>query len=185
MLSQQMLKSNCNEADGSLPNVYSGVIFDVRGVFNYGCFDGQCKYFNHEGPNNVSLLLILDMPLSLALDTTLLPMTVYKQIRYGDICKTQSASAGAEIHLVSLDVKPLNRTIAKGTAEQFTAAGTYSDGHAMDISAHVTWSSSDESKVTIDKSGVATAAEVGTVLITATAGNIVGSSTLTVAQWRQ
>lgn len=122
------------------------------------------------------------MPLSLALDTALLPLTVYRQSRSGDICKVQPESAGAGKHLVSFDVKPLNRTISKGAAQQFSAVGTYSDGTVKDISTIVLWSSSDMSKVTIDGSGVATAVEAGTVMITAQERKIVGSSMLTASR---
>jgi uncharacterized protein YceK len=59
---------------GTIPSVYSGTVFDVKGVF-------------HTGPtNNVELLLLIDIPLSVAADTMILPYTIYRQIRYGSIC---------------------------------------------------------------------------------------------------
>jgi len=182
LISQQIPVQDCNKFDGPLPNIYSGVILDARVAFHYKCVMNQCKYFNYEGNDNVGLFFLLDMPLSLALDTALLPFTAYRQIRYGDICKIQPKSASAGIHLVSIDVTPTTPSIAKGSVQQFAATGIYSDGNTINIGAYVTWSSSDASKVTIDGSGLASALEAGSVQITATSGNIIGTSTLTVAK---
>jgi uncharacterized protein YceK len=62
------------EGMGAVPNVYGGTVTDVRGAF-------------HSGPtNNVEAFLILDIPLSIAADTIILPYTIYRQIQYGNIC---------------------------------------------------------------------------------------------------
>jgi hypothetical protein len=160
---------------------------DVRCLTNYGCeffIEGyKCEFGHHKEPNNVSMFCLIDIPLSLALDTAILPYTAYRQIRYGDICKFQPKSADAGIHLVSIDVTPTTPSIAKGSMQQFTATGIYSDGNnTINISGYVTWSSSDASKVTIDSSGLASAFESGSVQITATSGNISGTAALTVTK---
>jgi len=71
-----------------LSSIYSGVITDVRGIGHYGCDTaGKCEYGHQKGTNNFEFFLIVDMPLSLALDTVILPFTIYRQLKYGNICK--------------------------------------------------------------------------------------------------
>jgi Bacterial Ig-like domain (group 2) len=83
--------------------------------------------------------------------------------------------------LTSIDVSPINATLAIGTSQQFTAVGHYSDGSAPDISASVAWNSQSPNVATINGSGMVTAKSAGSTLITATSGSVVGSMTLTVA----
>ena len=87
-------------------------------------------------------------------------------------------STGAS--LVSIAVAAANQSIAAGTDQQFTASGTYSDYTSTDITSLVSWSSSTTSVVTITSSGLATGVSAGTAMITASAGNISGSASLTV-----
>jgi hypothetical protein len=85
--------------------------------------------------------------------------------------------------LVSIAVSPTNPAIALGTAQQFSATGTYSDNSTQDITASVTWSSSAAAAAISndDESiGLATAAANGSTMIKATWGGISGSTTLTV-----
>src|SRR5206468_6807618 len=42
---------------------------------------------------------------------------------------------------VSIAVTPANPAIAKGTTQQFTATGTYSDARTQDLTGSVTWTS--------------------------------------------
>ena len=56
--------------DKTLPRVYSGVIWDFR-----------CFHHPHiESSNNLELFCLIDLPISFALDTLILPYTGYKQI---------------------------------------------------------------------------------------------------------
>jgi uncharacterized protein YjdB len=86
--------------------------------------------------------------------------------------------------LVSIAVTPANSTIANQTTTQFTATGTYSDNSKQNITASVSWSSSDSSVATISNTaptlGLARGAGPGTTTITATSGAISGNTTLTV-----
>ncbi len=76
-----------------LPNIYSGVISDVKGIGHYGCdANGKCEYGHSKGTNNMELFLMIDIPLSFALDTVILPVTIYKQLKYGNICKYMSST---------------------------------------------------------------------------------------------
>jgi Bacterial Ig-like domain (group 2)/Putative Ig domain/Beta-propeller repeat len=84
--------------------------------------------------------------------------------------------------LVSIAVTPANSSITKGTTQQFTATGHYSDGTTQDLTASATWSSSLATVVTINAMGLATAVGTGTSMISATSGSISGSTLLTVNQ---
>lgn len=70
-------------------------------------------------------------------------------------------------------------------SRQFTATGVYSDATKQDITAQVTWSSSNTLVATISNTsgsnGLAMALSAGTTTIEATYGTITGSTTLTVS----
>ena len=86
--------------------------------------------------------------------------------------------------LLSIAVNPANPTIAKGTAQQFTATGTYSDSTTQDLTTTVTWASSAQVVATISNAtgsnGLATGVSAGNTTISATLGTVSGSTTLTV-----
>ena len=82
--------------------------------------------------------------------------------------------------LVSLTVTPANPSVAKGSTQQFAATGTFSDSTTQDLTAQVTWNSSNTGVATISTSGLATGIAAGTVTITATSGAISGTATLAV-----
>jgi trimeric autotransporter adhesin len=85
--------------------------------------------------------------------------------------------------LVSLAVSPANPSIAFGTTQQFIATGTFSDNTTQDLTASVTWNSSDPTEATISSTGLATAVNnSGSTTITATdpATGINGTTKLTV-----
>jgi hypothetical protein len=82
--------------------------------------------------------------------------------------------------LVSIAVTAPNLSMAKGTTEQFTATGTFSDHSTRNLSGSVVWSSLVPSVATITASGSVTAASIGTSTIQATSGNVTSSATLTV-----
>src|SRR5207248_2365969 len=67
----------------------------------------------------------------------------------------------------------------KGTTQQFTAVGTYSDGSTLEMTNSVSWSSSDTSVATITSGGLATSITQGSSTISAS-GGATGSTTLTV-----
>src|SRR5205807_2059347 len=82
--------------------------------------------------------------------------------------------------LVSIAISPAGGSIAKGTSQQFTATGTYSDGSLQDLTSAVSWSSSSIAVATIGGTGLAIGAGIGTAAITASAGSITASATLDV-----
>jgi YVTN family beta-propeller protein len=86
--------------------------------------------------------------------------------------------------LVSIALIPANPSIADGTQQQFAATGTYTDASTHDVTAAVTWSSSDATVATISNAsgsnGLATSVTQGAVTISATLGAIAGVTGLTV-----
>ena len=86
--------------------------------------------------------------------------------------------------LVAITVSPSNAAIFKGSSQQFTASGTYADGTVRDVTTSVTWITSNANIAAISNgagtNGQATALNDGTVTITASIGNISGSTTSTI-----
>lgn len=106
--------------------------------------------------------------------TSTFPNSSFNSTNYWvDVAYIVSAS------LNSIAVTPVNPSLAIGGQQQFTATGTFSDGSSRNISSQATWSSSNTTVVTINSSGVAAALSLGSATVTATAGGITGSTTLT------
>jgi len=82
--------------------------------------------------------------------------------------------------LQAISVTPTDTSIPVGSAQQYTATGSFSDGSTADITNQVTWVSSNSLVATIDAAGLASAASEGTTTISATSEAVVGSTTLTV-----
>jgi hypothetical protein len=86
--------------------------------------------------------------------------------------------------LVSISLTPINPSIAKGTVQQFTATGTFSDDSTQDLTTSVTWTSSVTAVATISNTagsnGIATAVTAGSTTIMAASGDISNATTLTV-----
>jgi len=106
------------------------------------------------------------------------------------ISATLGALSGSTVFTVtgatlsSITVTPANPSIAKGTTQQFTATGNYSDGSTFDLTQTATWASSKTAVATISNAagskGKASAAGVGTTTISADFGGKTGSTDLTV-----
>jgi Domain of unknown function (DUF1929)/Concanavalin A-like lectin/glucanases superfamily/Bacterial Ig-like domain (group 2)/Glyoxal oxidase N-terminus/Abnormal spindle-like microcephaly-assoc'd, ASPM-SPD-2-Hydin len=82
--------------------------------------------------------------------------------------------------LSSIAVTPGTYSIASGTVEQFTAAGTFSDGSQQNLTTYVSWGSSTSAVATVASSGAASGVGPGTAAITATLGSVTGTANLTV-----
>ena len=87
--------------------------------------------------------------------------------------------------LNAITVTPSVASIVKGQTGRFTAMGTFSDGSSADLTASVTWSSSDITVATLNAnglatSGLATGVNAGPALISASLAGKTGSAALTV-----
>lgn len=84
------------------------------------------------------------------------------------------------ITLNRIRVTPAAETILVAGIQQYTATGTYSDGSTANITAQVTWSTSNSSVASISTAGVATGLSQGHTNVTAQLSSITGSTTLSV-----
>jgi len=73
--------------------------------------------------------------------------------------------------LTAISVTPANSAIAKNTSQQFIATGIYSDNTTQDLTASVTWSSSDATTAAVDVPGHVIGKKVGRSIIKASYGS--------------
>ena len=106
------------------------------------------------------------------------PGTTTVTATFGNIDGTAVLTVAAPT-LSSIAVTPNPASVAQSQTIQFTATGTYSDGSKA-VLTNATWSSGNTSVATISSTGLATGVSTGSSGISATVGNIVGSTTLTV-----
>lgn len=87
--------------------------------------------------------------------------------------------------LVAIGITPPMAVAARGTSQQFTATGTYSDGTTQDITKAVVWSAGNDRAVSISNApgseGLSAALAAGSSAITATLGGKTGSANLLVS----
>jgi uncharacterized lipoprotein NlpE involved in copper resistance len=69
--------------------------------------------------------------------------------------------------LVSLVVEPADSDLIVGVDRQFSATGTYADGHTQDLTEESDWTSGDTDLVTISEVGLASPLDKGETTITA------------------
>lgn len=86
----------------------------------------------------------------------------------------------AATNLASIAVAPAGSSLPVNTSQQYTATGTYNDGSSRDLTALVNWQSSSTATATINAAGVATGVAAGSTTISASLGNVSGSTTLSV-----
>jgi len=87
-------------------------------------------------------------------------------------------SAGS--NLISITLSPANSSIPINTTQQFTAIGSYSGGSSRDLTAQVSWSSSNIATATVDVTGLVKGIAAGPATITATLGTVSQSTSVTV-----
>lgn len=91
---------------------------------------------------------------------------------------------GSGSSLTSIEIGPPGASIAKGLTTKLIATGIYSDGSKADLTAEVSWSSSDSGVVSIGNGssspGLATARAPGSAIVTASMGGVSGTVSLNV-----
>jgi len=96
-------------------------------------------------------------------------------------CSTSSApKVVTQPTLKSIQIALAQASVAAGLGDQLTATGKYSDGTSKDLSATVTWMSSNQTVATVSGAGVVSTAAQGTATITGSLSGVTGSVTLTV-----
>jgi trimeric autotransporter adhesin len=82
--------------------------------------------------------------------------------------------------LKAITISPTAVSLPVNTAQQFTATGSYSDGSSRDITLLATWTSSALSTATVTSSGLVQGINAGSVTISASAGGVKQTTTITV-----
>lgn len=86
--------------------------------------------------------------------------------------------------LVSIGVTPGSPSVPRGLTLQLAATGVYTDGTTVDLTAQVTWTSSDTTRAQVSNGagseGLVQAVNPGAATITATQGSFAGTTQLTV-----
>ena len=82
----------------------------------------------------------------------------------------------APVILEKIRISPENLPLPVGVEVQYEAKGMYSDGTTKDLTAEVSWSSSDNAIATIDATGKVTSVAVGTATISAVFGELSAST---------
>ena len=82
--------------------------------------------------------------------------------------------------LVTIAVTPAAPSVARGTTQQFAATGKYANNSTQDLTASVTWTSTNNGVATISATGLATPVAAGQTTIRATLGSISGETIMTV-----
>ena len=82
--------------------------------------------------------------------------------------------------LTSINVTPTNASISVGSAQQYGAMGTFSDGSLINVTGQANWSSSNVSVAIVNGNGLLTSASAGTATITASLNGLSGSAIVSV-----
>lgn len=82
--------------------------------------------------------------------------------------------------LTSIEIDPYNPSLIKGTTQQLTATGSFTDETTQNLTGLAGWSSWSESFATINGNGLAYGVDVGSTRITASLGDVSGSAIIAV-----
>jgi hypothetical protein len=138
--------------------------------------------------SDAAVALISNASESHGLATTLAKGTTAITATLSDITGTSiigtSTVTVTDVALESLAITPVNPSVPFRLTQAFTATGTFSDTTTRELTAEVTWASSDITVAQISNAdgshGVATGLKSGDVTITATLGAVTSTSALTV-----
>ncbi len=82
--------------------------------------------------------------------------------------------------LALIQVNPVGKAIAKGTTQQLTATGVFTNGVSQSLTNTTTWTSSNPAIATVSNTGLVTGVAAGEVNLIATTSGINGTAPLTV-----
>jgi hypothetical protein len=97
----------------------------------------------------------------------------------GSVSATTTLTVTSAV-LAMIAVTPVDPSIALGTNQQFTAAGTFTDGTTQNLTSTATWTSDTPSIATVSNAGLATSLGAGRATLSASSGALTGSTVLTV-----
>ncbi|KTD53578.1 protein with a bacterial immunoglobulin-like domain protein [Legionella santicrucis] len=166
------------------PSIANGTNLQFTAIGNYS--DGSAQDITTMVTWNSSLLnvaTISNAAGSEGLAKSVSPGATTITATLGSTSGTTNLTVTAAV-LTTIEVLPLNRSIASGTTQQFIAIGLYSDGTHRLLTDQVTWASSTPSVAPISNAtgskGLAAGIQVGSTVITASLNSVSGNTTLTV-----
>ncbi len=98
----------------------------------------------------------------------------------GSVTSSPALLTVTNASLVSLAVTPANSTVPFASSQQFVATGSFDDGTKQNISATVTWNSSNPALVRVTSAGLVTGLGLGNADISASMGAVNNTTTATV-----
>jgi uncharacterized protein YjdB len=110
------------------------------------------------------------------LATGVAPGTVQFTGSYGGLTVTSASNTVTPATLLAIILTPSSVSLAKGTTQQFTVTGIYSDGSPRDLASSATYTTSDPTVVGINAAGLATAIGVGSAQISVSVGGKTAST---------
>jgi hypothetical protein len=133
---------------------------------------------------DASVLTVVASGANAGLATAQAPGTTSITARVGTVTGTTSVTVIPQV-LTSITVNPPTATIMVGSVGSFTATGNYANGTTADLTASVTWSSSNTTVLSVSNAtaarGQATGMAVGTANVRATFQGQTGSAAVTVS----
>ena len=141
----QLNSIDINLSQASIP---AGAAAQLTAMGNYS--DGTTKNITSEvtwssSETSRATIDTAGLATGLAYGTTLVEAT------HQGISSEARSIAVVSAMIAMIDVSPSNPAIPIGTEQQFTATGIWTDGTRQDVSGLVTWSSSDQSQITISE----------------------------------
>lgn len=82
--------------------------------------------------------------------------------------------------LASIAITPQDPNVPRGSTQQLTALGTFTDGSTLDLTTTAIWSSNNAAVASVDAGGLVHANQIGSTSILASQGGISGSTSFTV-----
>lgn len=164
--------------------------FTATGIYSDGSTENISRDVNWQSSNPAVAALAANQTDNSGWVSALLPGSTEISATMGELSASTSFTV-TNATLLSIQLSPENSSLYVGVSRLFTATGIYSDGTSQNISAEVSWASSDSEVATIGNlpatapadamHGVATAISAGTSQISASLAGISTETTLTVS----
>ena len=149
--------------------------FSVIGTFSDGSTQDLTSASTWSSTNSAAALIDTN-----GLATGLAPGVVQFTASYSGQTVTSAASSVTAASLVSITVAPSSLSFAKGTSQQFTVTGDYSDGTTHDLTNSASYATSDPAVVTISPTGLVMGAGNGAAQVTIISGGQTANAQVTV-----
>jgi len=156
----------------------TGTQFQAVGVFADGTtqnLTGSAVWTS----SPASVATVSNVPATKGLATGIAPGNATITALFASVAGSASLTVtGATLDTIT--ITPSTSDLTLGSSQQFVATGNFSDGTTENLTAQVTWTSSDIGVATVSPDGLASTVGKGTTTITATMNGVPGTATLTV-----